>query len=175
MQTLTHVFIGAALGVTVFPNDHWAQLACAVGAGAPDGTMVPQFIYDKIRGRKALEDMPWFVKILGEITHSFVILAIVCALGRTYVSAEDLPLSVVYAFWAFCLGWLSHIVIDIFTHGDAEKFPFDYSHLWPLPWPIRVTWWDYRYDSGKLWPLKPFENAVFWGSISYTVTRLIFV
>ena len=61
---------------------------------------------------------------------------------------------------AFGAGWVSHIVIDILTHGDPRFQAFgDPHYIWPVGNLRGLGIWEYRIKVGQLWPVKAGEAA----------------
>lgn len=162
MQTYTHAAIGAALGAAFFPGDYVAEAALVTASVAPDLVMVPAFLVDKLAGRKPLEYQTEELMVLKEMSHSVVLwsgfLALVWLFG------------LIAPLYAFALGGLAHVVVDVFTHGSGpkENRPFwetDLAFMWPLPLDLRpLGLWEYRKDAGDLTP-KAFELFVLIASL----------
>lgn len=156
MQTYTHLASAAAFAVLVAPHEPVMQAAFVIGAIAPDLTLVPEFVADRLAGRGALVRKSRVTELASEIGHSVPLWAVLTIVAFT------LGWPVVVA--AFLLGGISHQVIDLFTHGDPNINRVDATYIWPFPWRgLRGTRgiWDYRWGvKAKLWPPKPFEAAV---------------
>lgn len=84
-----------------------------------------------VSGRPELSDIPAYVSSLYNLTHSFVVFAIVFAIVWMVLKK---PL------WTM-LAWPLHIAVDIFTHS-TDFFPTPF--LWPLV--------SYRFD-GVSWSI----------------------
>lgn len=151
MQTITHLPIGALLGAVLFPHQPIAQAVCAFGAIAPDLVIVPAFLADKVAGRDPLRKHPRYLTLLKNPTHSFFVW---CALALLGLWAGYPILT------AFGIGGVSHVLIDVATHGDPKINYQDPVYFWPLKAKVHIGTWDYRIEHGLLWPLKPPEQLV---------------
>jgi membrane-bound metal-dependent hydrolase YbcI (DUF457 family) len=160
VQTYTHGVIGVALGLLIFPQQPLAQLAFAVGAMTPDVVMIPAFALDRLKGRQALVAQGPLLRLAKNLSHSVLLWALLLAF--VWYARSVVPLWAAQMFIPFALGGLSHMAVDVFTHGDARLNRQDSLYFWPLQSrPFNIGTWDYRYDHGVLWPLKPFELGVF--------------
>ena len=180
MQTYTHLAVGAAIGATLFPHDYVAQAGCIVGAASSDVAFALEYASDRIKGLKPFASRPWVIREIGEAAHSVPVLLFFVA--TVAMDQNSVPHDIASFLSALSVGWISHILIDMFTHGgDMSQHgkmlaATDVSYLWPLnkidPMVrIQPRVWEYRYDHGVLWPLKPFEQLVLYSSIGYTLIR----
>lgn len=149
MQTYTHLVAGAALGSLIFPDAPLGVGLCAVGGVVPDLIMVPNFVSDTLQGKVPLAHQPRWLRVGKEISHSTFFWTILLWAGRWFNN----PM-----LMALALGGVSHVVIDMYTHGDLALNQKDHHILWPLPSPHSIGSWDYRYRTGALWPIKPPEQ-----------------
>ena len=107
MQTYTHLLVGAATGITFFPDNHFAQAACAVSSVAPDVISALQLFVDKVQKRRVFSEETKRRIFLRSISHSFwLLLAVVVASALT---GNDILI-------AFCAGAGAHLLIDMLTH-----------------------------------------------------------
>lgn len=149
MQTFTHLPIGTLIGALAFPDQPLAQIACVVAAVGPDIVMVPTFALDKLRGKQPLANQSRFVIVAKELSHS-LLLAIACVVLGLLLDQSLIT--------AFGIGWVSHVAVDILTHGDPYFQSYgDPHYTWPFGSLRRWGIWDYRIRVGQLWPLKPIE------------------
>jgi hypothetical protein len=123
--------------------------------------MMPLFALDKLRGRQPLVRQGPIVLTLKELSHSIFLCGACGLIGMLLV----LPVVT-----AFALGWLVHIVIDILTHADPKFQAIgDPHYIWPVgslrSWGV----WEYRIETGQLWPLKPLELQVLIASSAMAV------
>lgn len=158
MQPYTHALAGVAAGISFFPDNYFAQAACAVSSVAPDVVSALQFLIDKLQKRRAFSDSEETKGriFLRSISHCFwVLLAAIIAsalIGNCILIA-------------FCVGAGSHLIMDILTHNGKEYQATDQKFFWPLS--IKLTGiWEYRYGQGILRP-KPFELVVCFSLIFY--------
>jgi hypothetical protein len=120
------------------------------GAVLPDVVMVPTFVGDRIAGRIPLsQPSPW-LHWLTELSHSLWLWS---AILLAAIRIEEMVLI------GFAVG-LSHVIVDVLTHGDPTFQQSDPRYLWPVADLRGMTKWDYRIVPGKLWPLKPLELKV---------------
>lgn len=156
MQTVTHLAVGAAIGAVYFPHDHLAQVACVTASIWPDLVMMPLYALDTLRGRRPLAKQGRTLLFLKELSHSVFLSAAVLIAG--IVVDRSLVL-------AFGIGWIVHVVIDVLTHGDPKFQAYgDPNYIWPLGSLRQWAIWEYRIETGQLWPLKPLELFVLIGS-----------
>lgn len=153
MQTYTHIPIGALTGAVAFPGQPLAQVVCIVAAILPDVVMIPTFVLDRIAGRQPLVAQPLWLLWIKEISHSLILSFAVLSVGLLLYEPLILALG---------LGWLSHVLVDIFTHGDPRFQSADPHYAWPLGSLRKLGRWDYRIKTGALWPVKPLEMLVFY-------------
>ena len=156
MQTYTHALGGVAAVISLFPDNHLAQAACAISSVAPDVISALQFFVDKLQGRKAFSKETKGRILLRSISHSFwLLLTVIIA---SVLTGNDILI-------ALCVGAGSHLVIDILTHKGKEYQATGQKFFWPLNVnPFGV--WEYRYGHGIFRP-KPFEFIVVLLLISY--------
>jgi|GEM_PF-5479335 hypothetical protein len=166
MQTYTHLAVGTAIGgllAVYFPHQPLVPTACIIASIGPDLVMAPPYILAKLAHKPPLAEQGKFLMALKEMEHS-LLLCMLLGVGIRFLPEG-------WKFWqvigyAFVWGWLSHIVIDIFTHGAGPKenrpyWETDLMFMWPLPIDLRpLGLWEYRYGTGILWPPKPFEAIV---------------
>lgn len=120
MDTLSHGLWGFALA------HRWKFAWTAFFFGVlPDLlAFVPHFILEhKHFGKPALTDIGEYTFIMYNLTHSFVIFAIVFVLVYLITKKWFLPM----------LAWPLHTLMDIPTH-ELSFFPTPY--LWPFPTPL---------------------------------------
>ncbi len=152
MQTYTHIPIGALVGALAFPHDLRLQLACIAASVAPDLVMIPTYLMDRAGGKQPLAQQSKWLLILKECSHSLLLCLALAVLALT--RGSDL-------LSAVSVGWLVHIVVDIFSHGDPRFQVYgDPHYLWPFGSLRAMGVCDYRIAVGQLWPVKPFELAV---------------
>lgn len=174
MQTYTHLAIGAALGTLAYRNDPLAQLCCVIGAGGSDVGFALEFAAHKFKGLAPMKQKrPRWLREIGEAAHSLPLwFAVLVAI---WFSADTRLFVLALAFE---VGWISHIVVDVLTHGggkDGKKFSeTDVTFMWPLNHiseradlrPLAIA--EYRIDHGVLWPLKPFEQNTLLACVAVT-------
>ncbi len=153
MQTYTHLAMGAALGLGLCPDQPLATVAFMVGSVAPDLSMVPAFIWDKLHGRQPLAVQTPMTMFLKNIGHHVGVWGIIAA------TASIVPTSLAAVVLAFGLGGLIHIFVDMPSHNNPKFADTDASYLWPAKNP-RFGSWDYRRGHGVLWPPKWPEGLV---------------
>lgn len=176
MQTYTHLVIGGALGAWLFPNSWSAQAACVGAAVLPDLVMIPVFLKDKLAGRQPMQNQSSALMVLKEIGHSLLLWLglLICSWGWYEVSDTQLSLWLLAA----AVSGVSHVAIDIFTHGRGPKparpyWETDLKFLWPTKIDLRpMGLWEYRYGHGILRP-KPFEAVVLVLALALWVMPLI--
>lgn len=156
MQTYTHVLVGVAAGISFFPDNYFAQAACAVSSVAPDAISALQLFSDKLQKRMAFSEETKGRIFLRSISHSFWIL-LAAVIASVLIGNHILI--------AFCVGMGSHWVIDVLTHKGKEYQATDQKFFWPLSVKLPSVW-EYRYGHGILRP-KPFELVVCLSLISY--------
>lgn len=156
MQTYTHALVGVAAGISFFPDNYFAQAACAVSSVAPDAISALQFFADKLQKRRAFSEETKGRIFLRSISHSFWIL--LAAIMASALTGD-------YILIAFCVGAGSHLIIDILTHNGKEYQATDQKFFWPLSVKLPSVW-EYRYGHGILRP-KPFEAIVVLLLVSY--------
>lgn len=130
----------------LWPNAHLVQAACVAGAISPDVV----WVYRKA-GRLPLSQPPPWLLWLIELSHSFWLWSAILLAGIWFGKMAPIGLA---------LGGLSHVMIDVLTHGNPKFQRFDPQYLWPIADLRGLATWDYRLVPGKLWPLKPFELTV---------------
>lgn len=156
MQTYTHALIGGALGAMIFDSVP-KQVVLIVGSVLPDLVMVPLFILDKIKGRKALAEQGYLTRNSKEISHSLP-LSLFCLLSTGLFSWNTYTDLLAVFFMAMA----THIVMDGLTHCGEKYKTTDQSCLWPWKSPKLGSIcgiWEYRYDHGVLKP-KPLELLI---------------
>lgn len=154
MQTHSHLVIGAFVGVVAFPHQPLLQAACAFGAVVPDLPMVLPYVADKMQGRVPLARQPAWLLWAKNVSHHVVLWTAAVLIGLS--PAWWAPI-----VFAYGLGGTSHVIVDVFTHGDPAFNSQDALYLWPVQKrPFNIGRWDYRLGTGVLWPLKPFEAVV---------------
>jgi len=107
VQTYTHILIGAAVGACLDPADLAAQGARAAGAMLPDAAQVPSYLLDRLKGRKPLAAVSRAVLRAKFAAHSLIVWSALLALAFTVGGS---------IFLAFCVGGLSHPLVDLLTH-----------------------------------------------------------
>jgi len=134
------------------------QITCIVGSVAPDLVMVPSFFLDRLAGKQALAQQGRVLRLMKNLSHSFVLWGLVVAIDLHLW--QSLPAYLATAVLALGVGGVSHMTIDLFTHGNNRLNQMDALYLWPLQrQPFNIGSWDYRYDHGVLKP-KPLERMV---------------
>jgi hypothetical protein len=151
LHTLTHLAIATCGAALLWPNAHLLQAACVVGAVLPDVVMVPTFITDRMSGRLPLSQPPQWLLWLIELGHSFWLWSAILLAAIWFGTMAPI---------CFALGGLSHVMIDVLTHGNPQFQRFDPQYLWPIADLRGLATWDYRIIPGRLWPLKPLELTV---------------
>lgn len=151
MQTYTHASIGALIGLAYFPHQPVAQLLCIGAAVAPDIVMMPTFLLDRMPGRQALTNQPRWLLATKELSHSLPLSAGMLLIGLH----RNWPLLI-----AIGIGWLSHVIIDMLTHGNPCFQENDPHYIWPFGSLRKIGVWDYRIQTGQLWPVRPFELII---------------
>jgi membrane-bound metal-dependent hydrolase YbcI (DUF457 family) len=165
VQTITHVTIGTMLGAFTFPHQPLLQAACVLASIGPDTVMMPLFALDKLRGKQPLANQGKIVLVLKELSHSLFLSAACLVLGALCKQ------SIIVAFG---FGWFAHIVIDILTHADPKFQAIgDPHYIWPVGSLQKFGIWEYRIETGQLWPLKPFELLVLVFTAALTVAGWI--
>ncbi len=114
LQTYTHLSLGAAMGATGFAHEPWSQAACVAGAVAPDLCLAFQYGLDLLRHRPPLVDQPRWLIVFKEVAHSLPLWAVALLFCLNYGGI----------FQAFCVGMVSHVLIDGFTHAGAGGMVF---------------------------------------------------
>jgi len=150
VQTYTHCSIGAVIGALGFAHEPLSQAACVVGAVAPDLVIAFQYAVDVLRSRPPLVNQPRWMIVMKEASHSLLLWGAVLLFFRQGVAH------------AFCVGVVSHILIDGLTHKGVQFTQYDSSLLWPFTryrLGRLIGLWEYRYGVGVLSP-KPFERVV---------------
>lgn len=151
MQTYTHLMMGAALGLGMFPNQPIAQLAIVAGSVAPDLSMIPAFAWDKLNGRQPLAVQTKLTMFLKNIGHNFWL----WFLG-TIIVARLAPLPIALVVFAFGIGGIIHLLVDLVSHNDPRFEETEANLFWPMTKrPVGVGHWDYRYGHGKFRPKWP--------------------
>ncbi len=159
MQTYTHLAIGSALGVALFPHDVPLQVLCVTGSIVPDLVMIPSYVMDRFAGRNPLEKRPKWMRIPLEVSHSVFMWIGLLIIGTTWP-----------AVFSVGLGGFVHVLIDIATHADSRIGKNDPWYAWPFFNLQTAGFWDYRWSTQtKLWPPKPFEALVLFVAITTTL------
>lgn len=176
MQTFpTHAVAGIFTSSVFLQNNPTIQggdailviVAGIIGAIIPDLVMAPLFLYDKLTGRPPMSKQGNVVIFLKEFSHSILLWMILLNNFQEYLQYRDV-------FTVFAFGGLSHLATDLLTHakkdvGADQSFTFPFNYLgFKVRWPFES--WDYRYGTGILWPLKPWEMGV---NIILTVTSAL--
>ena len=128
MDTISHALYGK--GLFGYKKYSWASF---VFGAIPDlASFGVYFIFQLMFhtegfefGRPTVEEIPFWVYRLYDISHSLITASIFIAVG--YVINKDFA-------WVM-LGWPVHIIIDFFTHS-IDFFPT------PIFWPVS----DFRFD-----------------------------
>lgn len=163
MQTYTHLAMGTALGLGLCPDQPLAIAALMVGSIAPDLSMVPAFMWDKLHGRQPLAVQTAMTMFLKNIGHNVAIWGMAVAAGTL------MPASIFAIFLAFGLGGMIHILLDMFSHNDPKFRETEAKYLWPITNEhIGIGSWDYRRGAGILWPPKWPEELVLIVSVLVT-------
>ncbi len=163
-HTLTHLLVGVPVGWTFgwtfFPDTYYLGILFCAGASiAPDLVMVPQFAFDRFRGRKALKKQSSTMMFWKEVGHSLPLW------GTFTLVALFLPLWILSA----AIGGLLHAVIDVPTHGkgtrkdrqdpenpDINFWDTDATYMWPTRMDLRpFGLCEYRRGTGNLKPKWP--------------------
>ena len=102
------------------------------GAVLPNVVMVPTFVGDRIAGRMPLsQPSPW-LHWLTELSHSVWLWS---AILLAAIRIEEMVLI------GFAVGALSHVIIDVLTHGNPTFQQSDPRYLWPATPPyVRVVY-----------------------------------
>lgn len=159
MQTYTHALVGGAAGISLFPDNLFAQCVLVAGSVLPDVPDAIKMIMDKVRGKKPFADLTRSA-LINNMFNSFfvwmgmlVVVHVVIAVGQS-----DMESLFATKLYPFCLGGLLHWLIDAYTHAEERFSKTDSKMFWPLKITTRGVW-EYRYDHGILRP-KPFELIV---------------
>jgi len=175
MQTFpTHVVAGAWISEIILVGSPQTftvtEVTLLLGAGitgaiAPDLVMVPMFLMDKIRGRQPMTEQGPATMALKELSHSLFVW-----LPAMFLVVLLFPRGIIgqLGFMFTLAGLFGGVLPDIPTHSEERFKDTDCTFLYPLnsfckhTFGIdRIRWpnddWEYRYDHGILWPLKPFE------------------
>ncbi|MBX4192520.1 metal-dependent hydrolase [Candidatus Parcubacteria bacterium] len=172
MQTYTHGAIGLFLG-TLLSRNPLVQAACAMGAMAPDGFTALKWVWDWIGDKPPLEKQGRLLQFGKHVAHNALLW--LALLYVSFVIVDPPPSTLLYVF---ALGGLSHLVVDLFTHGDPQFQADDCYYFWPAQYrPWNIGRWDYRITTGSLWPLKTFElvtlGFTLWFVVIYQFFALI--
>ncbi len=150
VQTYTHLLLGVAGGIALFPDSRVEQIAFTVGSVLADTEAARIMIIDVLKKRAPFAQQSEFSKGIVEWWHSLLLWVAITVTALVVPSNGLLP---------FALGGIIHVVIDIFTHSGEGKYESDPTFLYPLRWRLNLCIWEYRYDHGVLMP-KPFEALV---------------
>lgn len=159
MQTYSHALTGAALGAMIFQHEPVLQIGCVIGSVSPDMTLAVQYAIDLVLGRPPMTQQGKLAMLLKEIAHSIPVWLLALMLG--WVFREMIG----NVLLAFALGGITHIIVDVLTHGTGPRksrpyWDTDLKFVWPLPIDLRpLGLWEYRKAPGDLTP-KPFELGV---------------
>lgn len=152
MDTLSHGLWGSIVFGRRNKRDFWWSFFFGV---SPDifsfgvFTFANLFLFEeRTFGRPELADIPTYVHTLYNITHSFVVWAIVFALVWAIMRKPFLPM----------FAWPLHIILDIFTHS-TDFFPT------PFLWPVT----EYRFDGVSWGAPAIFFTNLFLLALSYAI------
>lgn len=119
----THTVVAATVAEALFPGNRTALLVLTVASTWPDFPFLAQVGLNIKDGKSVAEyNRPWLL-LLNNAAHSLPVWLAVFATSRVL---PVIPAVVSLALW----GWLSHILIDVLTHGRGKKFKGD-PDLWP--------------------------------------------
>lgn len=175
MQTFpTHVVAGVWISemILVYSPETFTitEGALLVGAGiagaiAPDLVMVPMFLMDKVRGKQPMTKQGPDIMALKELSHSIPVWLLAMLLV-IIIFPHGILAQLGFVFTLS--GLFGGVLPDIPTHSEERFKETDCTFLYPansffkhtlgidrIRWPNEN--WEYRYDHGILWPLKPFE------------------
>ncbi len=155
MHTITHAAIGSLIAAAALRGNLLAQATCVVGAVLPDVPMFWPYTRDLLSGRPPLAEQSIELRRAKDIAHSapyWSALGVASAIGALVFPALLPALTL-------CVGVLSHIIIDRYTHGDRRLNQDDANELHPYQ-VERRDGWDYRTATGELYPRKRFEQVV---------------
>lgn len=144
MQTYTHAMVGLAVGMAIAPHNAILQEFCVVGSVAPDLSVGPFYLIDRVKGRvPTFANWPQWLPLV-EAAHSLIIwsLVVLIALISTWIWGNQWLLML-------CAGGLMHTIIDLPTHNGRQKSIY--------------TEWD---SAGFLWPWK-FKLGKIFGIYEY--------
>jgi hypothetical protein len=159
VQSYTHLAIGATVGAMVFPHLPEVQLACLVGAVAPDVPTALLYGLDRLSGRRPLSHQPKGWILVKNICQNIFLWVAVALTGLTLGLLHWPPSIVATMLVALGVNGAIHVIVDSFTHGNPELQKEDGWFAWPVSRWQRVGW-DYRINVGQLWPPKTFEKYV---------------
>ena len=119
MYTDTHALLALTVTGWCYKERLTPRIVCAVAATFPDYAMLMQCAIWWMNGQVIDGSVSWssFTNDYTAITHSFFVIALACQSGQSICHRW---------FKAFVVGWLSHPIIDVLTHGKTEVL-----YLWP--------------------------------------------
>lgn len=140
MQIYTHAAFGLLVGTVLFPHNAPAQITCIAGAVTPDIGIAPFYLADRRKRRQpSFANWPRGL-ILAEAMHSIPLWCITCLILEWLFTAPLL---------AFCLGGISHTMIDSYTHGDRGQNRYaaadNVGFLWPWKFKLGKILGFYEY------------------------------
>jgi hypothetical protein len=149
----------AALPGFIFPKADQRQLLklqllSFVAAWIPDIPLLLQIGWNAACGESLLKGKSPLASLWSNVLHSLVIWIL---LGVAFCLVVYL-LKLSKRHWqlagAVALGAFSHIVGDVFSHGNEVAFQGN-SYLWPIPFKLgRIGFWNYA-NRHSLWPQAP--------------------
>lgn len=149
MYTDTHALLLAAATGCYYRERLTPRIVCAGAACLPDFAMVAECGLRWLKGERVYEADVWsvFTNDYTKVTHSFFLVIILVFLALPFFRNLWVKM--------FMIGWLSHPVIDVFTHGRTDAL-----YVWPSTYSLGQvfgvldyrleglsrTWWELGLD-----------------------------
>lgn len=135
MMPYTHLSVGLVLAEAVYPKETQSWLLVVLGSLLIDLPSVSEFLLSRLE-RKDFKGgrEPFFT--MTKISHSLLVCLI------SLIS------------WPVSIGVYSHLALDLVSHKRQEQWGGELGWLWPLPWKLRLSFFDYREAVAKAysWP-----------------------